>query len=507
MELPELRTRVQAMIADPALTYRQRVQALALLAENAVEPVVVSAQCRAAQDKGIVHDMGEGNAPYRPRYVLPDYARALEHGSDHLNLPPADDLDDALTFLLAMYPSVPSITGYPVYLGDLDALLEPFADGHSDSELHGRLALFWRLLDRQLPDAFVHADLGPAAGRVAHAILAVDRELRQVVPNLTLRVDPDITPAELLREAVLTACADGKPHFVNHPLLAAGLGCDYGVVSCYNSLRIGGGSHTLVRLNLAESVVQHAGDLDSYLSTTLPEHVALTGELIAARIRYLVETTGFYEHDWLARERLISLEKFTAMCGIHGVAEAVDTLAEGEAAGRAAPRYGRDAEANALARRLVECVADLVAAMPMPYCEGTGGHAVLHAQSGIDSDVGVTAGARVPVGREPALYEHIRVVAPLHGFFPAGVSDVFRFEPSVADNPDAVVAVLRGAFAEGMRDFTFDVEGNGFVRVTGYLVREADVASVADGARHSSTVLGATAITNQRLRERVPKTT
>jgi YjjI family glycine radical enzyme len=507
MLLPELRSRVRATLADPALTYRQRVQALATLAENTLDPPPVSPQCRAAQDKGVIHDMGEGNAPYRPRYVLPDYARALEHGSDHLELAPPADLDEALAFLLAMYSAVPSITGYPVYLGDLDALLEPFTDGHSDGELRGRLRLFWRLLDRQLPDAFVHANLGPAAGRVAHAILAVDRELRQVVPNLTLRVDPDITPAELLREAVRTACADGKPHFVNHPLMTAGLGCDYGVVSCYNSLRIGGGSHTLVRLNLAESVVQHPGGLDSFLETTLPRHVELTGELIAARVRYLVETSGFYEHDWLAREGLIGLDRFTAMFGLYGVAEAVDALAEREAAGRPAPRYGRDADASALARRLVECVADLVCAMPVPYCEGTGGHAVMHAQSGIASDIGATAGARVPVGREPALYEHIRVVAPLHGYFPAGVSDVFRFEPTVADNPDAVVAVLRGAFAEGMRDFTFDVEGNGFVRITGYLVREADAATVADGARHSSTFLGATALANQHLRERVPKTT
>jgi hypothetical protein len=82
---------------------------------------------------------------------------------------------------------------------------------------------------------------------------------------------------------------------------------------------------------------------------------------------------------------------------------------------------------------------------------------------------------------------------------------VFRFEPTVAANPQAVVAVLRGAFTEGMRDFTFDVMGNGFVRITGYLVRESDVAKVAEGARHSSTFLGATAITNQGLERRTPK--
>jgi hypothetical protein len=78
-----------------------------------------------------------------------------------------------------------------------------------------------------------------------------------------------------------------------------------------------------------------------------------------------------------------------------------------------------------------------------------------------------------------------------------------RFEPTVAANPDAAVAVIRGALASGMRDVTFDVEGNGFVRVTGYLVRDADVARVAEGARHASTFLGAGAIANQHLRDRV----
>ncbi|HEX2805656.1 MAG TPA: glycyl radical enzyme domain-containing protein, partial [Kineosporiaceae bacterium] len=153
----------------------------------------------------------------------------------------------------------------------------------------------------------------------------------------------------------------------------------------------------------------------------------------------------------------------------------------------------------------IQKLSALVVATPMPHCEATGGHALLHAQSGIGTDVDVTAGARIPPGREPGLYRHIRTVAPLHRFFPAGISDVFRFESTVADNPEAVVAVMRGAFRTGMRDFTFDVVGNGFIRITGYLVRDGDVARVADGARHSSTFLGAAAITNQGLDRRVSK--
>jgi YjjI family glycine radical enzyme len=498
----ELQELVRACIADPTLTYRQRVQRLAGIAENALEPPEVTEHCRELQEKGVIHDLGEGNAPYRPRYLLPDYAKVLAAGSAELELPPPADLDDALTTLLAVYGSVPSITGYPVYLGDLDTLLEPFADGLDGEALDARLRRFWRLVDRLLPDAFVHANLGPQDSRIGRAVLRVDRELRQVVPNLTLRVDPAITPDALLREAVLTACRDGKPHFVNHPMMVGDLGPAYGVVSCYNSLPRGGGSHTLNRLNLKESVLRHTGGLAAYLDRTLPEHVAATAELMASRIRFLVEESGFFRHDWLVTEGLLDPARFTAMFGIYGVAEAAELLLRHEGS---AAVYGRDPEADDLVHRLVSRVAALVAEQPLPYCEVSGGRALLHAQSGIDTDVDVTAGARVPVGHEPPLYRHIRAVAPHHRHFPAGISDVFRFEPTVADNPDAVVAVIRGAFAEGMRDYTFDVAGNGFVRITGYLVKVGEIAEVNAGlaVRHSSTVLGAGAMTNQRLAERV----
>ena len=508
MQSTPLQDLVRACIADPTLTYRQRVQQLAAIAENALEPPAVSDACRRLQADGVVHDMGEGHAPYRPRYLLPDYAILLRRGSTRLELEPPQDLDDALTALLAAYANVPSITGYPVYLGDLDTLLEPFAESLDDDALDARLRRFWILIDRSLPDAFVHADLGPHDTRIGRSVLRVDRELRQVVPNLTLRVDPALTPDALLREAVLTACRDGKPHLVNHPMMVADLGPAYGVVSCYNSLPRGGGAHTLNRLNVRQSVLRHLGDarggLEAYLSATLSEHVAATAELMASRIRFLVEESGFYDHDWLVAEGLLDRDRFTAMFGIHGVAEAAELLLRAEGSDAC---YGRDAEADALVHRLVARIAELVAAEPLPYCAVSDGRALLHAQSGIDSDVGVTAGARVPVGREPQLYRHIRAVAPHHRYFPAGISDVFRFEPTVQDNPDAVVAVVRGAFKEGMRDFTFDVVGNGFVRITGYLVRVEQVAEVEQGhaVRHSSTVLGAGSMTNQHLADRLVK--
>ena len=131
----------------------------------------------------------------------------------------------------------------------------------------------------------------------------------------------------------------------------------------------------------------------------------------------------------------------------------------------------------------------------MPYCEGNGGRAFLHSQSGIDLDHDVTAGTRVPIGDEPPLPEHLRAIAPHHRLFASGVSDVLAFDETARGNPQAVVDVVRGAFAIGMRDFTFNLDSNDFIRITGYLVRKSDLAKIeAEGARHGSTFLGAGAV-------------
>lgn len=502
MQIEELRSLARAVVEDPTLTYRQRVQRLAALAEEALEPPEVSDACRLALDKRVICDMYEGNAPYRARYLLPDYARLLAHGSTFLELAPPRDLDEAVTALLCAYSQVPSITGYPVFVGDVDTLLEPFAAGVDDATLRRTLRNFWIAIDRTCPDAFVHANIGPEDTRVGRTILSLERELLQVVPNLTLRVDPDRTPDDLVRDAVTTVFECGKPHFVNHRMMVGDLGEDYGVVSCYNSLLRGGGSHTLVRLNLREAVLHHEGTTAEFLDVTLPFYVELTAELMESRIRYLVERTGFYDHSWLAQEGLVSLDRFAAMIGIYGLAEAVDLLLERE--GRDL-RYGQHPDANALGLAVTQRCAELVADRPMPYCEGNGGRAFLHSQSGIDSDLGVTAGIRIPIGTEPDIYEHIGCVAPQHRYFASGVSDIVAFDDTARRNPDALVDIIRGAFAVGMRDFTFNLDSNDFIRITGYLVRKSDLARLDDGARHSSTYLGAGSVAQSHVLERKAK--
>jgi YjjI family glycine radical enzyme len=271
----------------------------------------------------------------------------------------------------------------------------------------------------------------------------------------------------------------------------------YGVVSCYNTLPLGGGSHTMVRLNLKESLHRHRGSIADYLANTLPAHAELTFEVIEARVRFLVEEARFYEHSFLVQEGLLDPARFTAMFGIYGLAELVEGLLPGR-------RYGWDAEAGELAHQVVAVIAGLVEDREVAHCRN--GRAMLHAQSGISEDVGITAGARVPIGQDPELVDHILTVAPHHDRFPAGISDIFALEGSVRANPEAIVDVARGAFAHGLREITFNVEGCDLVRVTGYMVRLSDIEKLRrEGSRINSTVLGAESVENWGLLDRVPR--
>lgn len=165
--MEEFRALADDLLTSPALTYDQRLRRLAGLAVSAMPYPEISARCREALDKRIVCDMYEGNRPFAPRYVLPDYARALRQGSAYLELDAPTTLAEALSFLTILYGHVPSVTTYPVYLGDLDALLTPYVtDAVSDDDLDAALRLWWIQLDRLLPDAFVHTNLGPGDSRV-----------------------------------------------------------------------------------------------------------------------------------------------------------------------------------------------------------------------------------------------------------------------------------------------------------------------------------------------------
>ncbi|WBU51725.1 YjjI family glycine radical enzyme [Kosakonia pseudosacchari] len=498
---PLLLSRCQQIVTSPTLTPEQKRHFLALEAENALPYPALPQAARAALDEGAICDMFEGHAPYKPRYVLPDYAKFLANGSAWLELEGAKDLDDALSLLTILYHHVPSVTSMPVYLGQLDALLQPYVKILTQHEIDIRIKRFWRYLDRTLPDAFMHANIGPYDTPVTRAILRADAELKQVAPNLTFIYDPDITPDDLLLEVARNICECSKPHIANGPvhdnIFTKG---GYGIVSCYNSLPLGGGGSTLVRLNL-KVIAERSASLEDFFTRQLPHYCQQQIVIIDARCDFLYQQSGFFEHSFLVQEGLISANRFVPMFGMYGLAEAVNTLCE--KAGLAA-RYGHDEQANALGYRISEQLASFVADTPVKH--GWRQRAMLHAQSGISSDTDTTPGARLPYGDEPDPITHLLTVAPHHAWYHAGISDILTLDETVKHNPQAIVQLCLGAFKAGMREFTANVAGNDLVRVTGYMVRLSDIKKFrTEGSRTNTTWLGEEAARNTHILERQPR--
>ncbi|WP_438894037.1 glycyl radical enzyme domain-containing protein, partial [Bacillus cereus group sp. BC334] len=85
---------------------------------------------------------------------------------------------DALMKLMVLYHHVPSVTNMPVFLGYLDQLLLPYCDDVTDEHLYRSLKRFCIQLDRTLPDAFMHANIGPEDNRVCRMVLKIDAELQ-----------------------------------------------------------------------------------------------------------------------------------------------------------------------------------------------------------------------------------------------------------------------------------------------------------------------------------------
>ncbi|WP_372840461.1 YjjI family glycine radical enzyme [Phaeovulum sp.] len=493
--------KLRGIVNDPALSPAQKAHALAVQAENLLPYPALDAETRAALDARVICDMYEGAAPYRPRYVLADFSVVLRKGSCWLELPPPETLDEALNTLMIAYHHVPSITGMPVFIGTLDALLLPFCNGVSEEDIYRKIKLFWRYIDRVLPDAFLHANIGPTDNPVARAILRVDAELGQIAPNLTLLYDPEISTEALLARAVANITECSKPHIANHPIHAATFDeAGYGIVSCYNALPMRGGASTLSRVNLREVALRARG-VEDFLATELPRYVELCARLMQARIDYLYEQSGFFE-SFLVEEGWIDRDRFTAMFGIFGMAEAVNLLQD--KAGLAG-RYGHDAGANALGLRITEALAEMVAARPMRNVWR--GRAMLHAQAGLSTDADATPGIRIAYGTEPDPVTHVQALAPQHRHYASGVSEILTLDETVKANPEAVLQLAKGAFAAGFREFTANVASNDLVRVTGYMIRLSDVArhDAGEGSRTNTTALGAEAARLTGILARKPR--
>ena len=498
--MDEIGRNLRHITNDETLSPAQKAHYLAVEAENLLPYPALDAETQEALDERVICDMYEGNAPYRPRYVLPDFSVVLKNGSEYLELPRPETLDEAINTLMIAYHHVPSVTGMPVYVGHLDQLLLPFCDDVDDETLYRKIKLFWRYLDRTLPDAFMHANIGPSDNRVARAILRVDAELKQIAPNLTFFYDPEVSTDEILAIATNNIVECSKPHIANHPVHVDAFDeRGYGIVSCYNALPLAGGSSTLTRINLKEVAQRSASEAD-FFENVLPRYIDLNFRLTQTRIDYLFNESGFF-NSFLVEEGWIDRDRFTAMFGIFAMAEAVNALQEKE--GREG-RYGFDETANALGHRISSVLSDAVRNRPME--NAWRGRAMLHSQAGISNDIDATPGVRIPYGTEPDPVTHVQALAPHHRFYDSGISEILTVDETIKSNPEAMLQLCKGAFACGFREFTANVASNDLVRVTGYMVRLSDIEKFKEkGSRTNTTVLGAEAAELTGILERKPR--
>ena len=460
------------IIKDPTLTYRQELVNLARLGEATDDTLRYSDAYYEAKAKGALCDLNEGRMPFRPRYICPDYELLFKKGCEFLELDPPKDLLEAVNVLEIFYCHVPSITTYPVYLGDLDKLLEPFVVKEDRAFARKVLRLFLRNIDRVQTDSFVHADIGPEDSVTGRLLLELTEEMQLAVPNLTLRYDPERTSDDFALACVRCMLRTAKPSFANHRMFVSEWGERYAIASCYNGLSIAGGGFTLPRLRLYECALD-AKSPEDFIGNVLPGYIDLQLEYMDKRVKFLVEESSFFKTNFLVTEGFVKLENFTGMFGVVGLAECCNALLHIEDKKKG---FGMNPEATALGVRIMDAIDRRVKDHTAPYCDAYDHRYRLHAQVGIDSDgMDDSPGTRIPIGAEPTMLEQLEVNEQFHPYFPTGTGDIFKFEETYLKTPEAILPIIKGSLARGLRYFSGYLENNDVVRVTGYLVKKSEI--------------------------------
>ncbi|MDO4321415.1 MAG: YjjI family glycine radical enzyme [Lachnospiraceae bacterium] len=501
----ETREKILEIIKSPSLTHEQKVTNLAGQADSLMEvldlPEGLDELLNAPGEAQCICDLSEGHAPMRPRYIVPDYEKFMKEGSCFLQLAPPTDLYEALDHLLILYKHVPSVTNYPVFVGHLDRLLEPFIDTVEEAQAKKLLKMFMTHIDRTVLDSFSHANIGPAPTKAGRLLLEVEAELENAVPNLTLKYEEGVTDDAFMLKAIDCALHSAKPSFANHAMFRSELTEDYVIASCYNGLPLGGGSYTLCRLILG-NIAKRSSGIQDFEENQLPYVMDIMARYMDERIRFEVEESGFFENNFLAKEGLIHRDRFTAMFGLVGLADCVNLLLEKE--GKSG-RFGHDENANDLGVEIMEIIQKFNDAHVNPYCEVTGGHFLLHAQVGLAEDQNVTPGTRIPIGEEPEeLIDQLLVLSRFHKYFPSGTGDIFSIDLTVHKNPEYVLDIIKGAFKKDLRYLSFYSSDSDVIRVTGYLVKRSEMEKLDQGLAvlQDTTALGLGASKNGHILER-----
>lgn len=386
----------------------------------------------------------------------------------------------------------------PIYLGNIDYLLDPFITDETKAYL--AIKLFLKHVDSTITDSFCHANIGPLETKAGRIILKVIRELQLPTPNLTLKYD-ESTPKSFALDSIETALSTAKPSFANNKMYEEDFKGEYGIVSCYNGLKVGGGANTLVKIKLG-TLAKEAQSIEDFFTRVLPNVIAEVLTFIDERSRFLIDESRFFESSFLVKEGLIEKEKFTGLFGIVGLAECVNHLIN---ATEQKERFGYSEIANELGEKIIKTLYTFIENHKSKYAGSFFNNShLLHLQVEIDTNVNESPGCRIPIGEEPELLEHILQSAPFHKYCPSGIGDIFIFDQTYNNNIEAILDIIKGAFANEMRFFSLYGSDSDVVRVTGYLVKKSEMAKLDRGEQvlRDTTILGKGARDNAKALER-----
>lgn len=471
---------IMDVVTSKGLTYQQKLFNLANVAERLLDPREILGYSNEEMiyiENEMICDLNEGYAVYRPRYIVPDYYVLLSKGCEFLDLEPPKDLEELLDSLLILYSNVPSITSFPVFIGDLDKLMEPFITDEEKDYI--KIKRFLNHVDKTIPDSFCHANIGPEKTKAGELILRAIIELKNPTPNMTIRYDGDKTPRDFALKAVEACLRVSKPSFSNDRKYFEDMG-DHRIVSCYNALPHGGGAYTLPRLRLG-TIVKGVKSLEEFLNNRLPKVTKTMATMIDKRIKFLVEESNFFETSFLVKEGYLKRENFSAMFGIVGLADAVNYILKLEDIDE---KFGTSQRGDEIGHSILKVVEDIAKNHEGLYSERTDDRYLLHAQVGAslsEEDYFNTPAHRVPVGDEPILPVHLKQAIPFHEYFVSGTGDLFAFDQTYLKNLDSVLDIIEGAFQQGARYITTYLHNTDLIRVTGYLVKKSEVQKVEEG--------------------------
>lgn len=468
------------VVTSKSSTYQQKLFNLANVAERLLDPREILGYTEEEMmyiENEMICDLNEGYAIYRPRYIVPDYSVLLSKGCKFLDIAPPTDLEELLDSLLILYRHVPSITSFPVYIGDLDKLMEPFITEEEND--YKKIKRFLNHVDKTIVDSFCHADIGPEKTKAGELILRAIVELKNTTPNMTIRYDKDITPRDFALKAAEACLKVSKPSFSNNKMYVNDVG-DHRIVSCYNALPNGGGAYTLPRLRLG-TIVKGVNSLEELLQEKLPKVTKAMATMMDKRIRFLVEKSNFFQTSFLVEEGFLKRENFSAMFGIVGLADAVNYILKLEGIDE---KFGTSKRGDEIGHSILKVVDDIANSHEALYCERTKDRYLMHAQVGAslsEEDYNNTPAHRITVGDEPVLPLHIKQAAPFHKYFTSGTGDLFALDQTYLNKLDAVLDIIEGAFASGARYITMYLHNTDLIRVTGYLVKKSEAMKAGNG--------------------------